>query len=588
MKRLLVLALSLAGCTASIGEPGVLGTSGGGGPNGAPAPRGSGRPGPNGSPAPIDPSMPIPTMPGAPPPVDPTQPPPPVPSGPACDQGPYPAHSEARRLTVAQYQNAIRDIFDGHLSASTLFPGSYGKSVTGFSTEPAINAVGQQDVESIMEAAEEVAVAAAAAMRTLLPCSATTADQSCVSTFVDKYVQRAFRRPIAADERATLLAAYQDARTGGATFAEGVAMMLALALESPEFLYVTESAAPAPGRALDAYELASRLSFFLWDSVPDDALRAQAASGALSDPATLAAAARRLLADPKADAAMTRLFREWTRTAVIKPGDKDSATFPSFDDALASSMAQSFDRFVVDQARTGTLQSFLTTDQTWVDAAMADFLGVPRPASGWQKVAVTGTPMSGLGTQPEFLASAAHPTDTSYVFRGRFFRKQLLCTEMGPPPANAQATFQMLPKPPDPTGKDLSMIVRANPACAACHDLMDPMGLSLEGYDAIGRFRMTYSSGKAIDPSGTIAGVGDHSLSFTDFADLSQKLAAEPVVSDCFSRQILRFTLSRKDDAQDTCSIEAIKRALATSQGSIAETLVALTQTDAFVRRIDP
>jgi len=503
-----------------------------------------------------------------------------------CSHGPYPAQLESRRLTVAQYQNAIRDVFGGKVTASAHYPGIYGKPLTGFTTEPAINDVGEQGAEEVVTAGEDVALSVAGALSQLLPCSVSKPDDACVDTFIDRFVARAWRRPLASAERDVLRGIYQGGRTDGATFSESVAMVAETALLSPQFLYVTEAASPAPGRPLDDYELAARLSFFLWDSVPDDALLALAQNGQLKDPVVRADNARRMLEDSRADATLSRLFREWTQTAVVSKSDKAPDVLPGFDDAYAASMAQSFDRFVADQARHGTLTSLLTSDEAWVDARMAGFFKVAAPASGWAKVKVTGAGLSGLGTQPEFLASAAHPADSSYVYRGRFFRKRLVCTDLGSPPANAQSAFAALQLPADATGKEKSEAVRANGTCGACHSLIDPIGLSLEGFDAVGHPRTMYASGRTIDTSGS-APVDDHAIKFDSFAPLSAALAREPVVATCVSRQLVRFTYSRPDGTTDACTVQAIADALG-GQGTLADALVAVVSNDTFQWRIDP
>jgi len=508
-----------------------------------------------------------------------------------CDKGPYPGAASARRLTTFEYKNAIRDIFDGKVAASTQYPGAYGKSETGFSTEPGINTIGEQGAENLMKASEDVAEAVAMSLAKLEPCagSATDPGETCATTFIDRFIKRAYRRPLSADERAQLLKTYRDGRASGANFTEAVAMLTSHALQTAQFLYITEAAAPAPGRALDSYELASRLSFLFWGSVPDDQLLESAASGSLNKSDALTGEARRLLGDPRADGSMQRLFREWTQTQMVAPGDKDHAMFPDFDDTLAASMEKSFDLFSADQMRGGTLATLLTTSETWADNTLAKFLGVAAPSGDWAKVALPSTRYAGLATQPAFLASAAHFNTTSYVFRGRFVRKRLLCTELAPPPANAQSAFDQIPKPQDPTGKDLSTAVTAVPLCGSCHKLIDPAGLALENFDAIGRYRATYPSGKPIDPSGRLDNVGDRgaSIAFSSQVDLWSALAREPDVAGCFAKQLVRFTLSRPDDVADVCAIQAVGDVLK-SGGQLGAALVGLTKSDTFQQRRDP
>lgn len=503
-----------------------------------------------------------------------------------CDKGPYPVTSSARRLTTVEYQNVIRDVFGGAVPASTKYPGKYGKSATGYSTEPALYDVGQQNVEDLMSAAEDVAEAVAGTLPTLLPCaSAADAGDACAGQYVDTVVRRAYRRPLADDERAALVATYQDGRASGATFTEAVAMMTAHALQSPQFLYVVEAAAPG-GRALDGYEIASRLSFYLWETIPDDALLAKAESGALATAEGRRVEAERMLADPRAEAVLRRFFREWTQTDDVSPGNKDPNVVPGFDDAYAQSMSESFDRFTLDQARNGTLGSLLTSRSVWVDANMAGFFGVPAPATGWAQVTLDDR-QSGLATQPLLMASAAHYADSSYVFRGRFIKKRLLCGELGAPPGNAQATFDALPKPTDPTGKDLSASVNAMPACAGCHTQLDPEGLSFENFGPLGEWRDAYPSGKPIDPSGAFSAQGIGEVSFSSYRDLLATLADRPEVAQCFGRQIVRFAMSRNDSMDDGCAAQAVGDFVAAGKGTLADGIVEMAASDSLAYRRD-
>jgi hypothetical protein len=503
-----------------------------------------------------------------------------------CDDKIYPVRVDGHRLTVMQYQNAIRDLFGGAVSASANYPGPFGKSQTGYSTEADLNAMSEQGTERAMVAAEDVAEQVAALVPSLLPC-ATSGDDACAQSFLDGYVQRAFRRPLAADETATLLAVYTDGRASGASFAEAIAFVTAVALQSPQFLYVIEGAA-TPMRALDGYELASRLSFAFADTIPDAALLQDAAAGKLGDRSTLAAHARRLLADPKSTGALARFFREWTQTVALEATDKDPTVYPAFDATLAQSMNESFDRFVTGELRdAGTLQTLLTSSELPIDAALAAHYGVAAPAAGFVTTALDPQRFDGLVTHPALLASLAHTNSSSYVFRGRFIRKRLLCDVIAPPPPNAMAEFATITLPQDPTGKDVSASVNARAGCTGCHSLMDPGGLALEHFDGMGKYRDSYASGKAIDPSGVLPAVGDHTLAFADHRALADALAKEPLVATCFQRQLVRFTVSRTDDAEDACAVQALGDALAANGGKLEEAFVALTQTDAFSYRVD-
>lgn len=500
-----------------------------------------------------------------------------------CDDAPHAAPTEGRRITLTQYQHAIAQIFGPAVAPSARYPGGHGASRTGYSTEPAISAIGAQGVEDLMLAAEDVAVEVAAALPGLLPCAATSPDEACAGRFIDRYGRRAYRRSLELAERQRLLDRFHEGRQSGASFTDAIALLTAYLLETPQFLYAMEDAAPSP-RALRPEELASRLSFLLWDSIPDDALLDAAAAGPLSVTREL----DRMLGAPAADATIARFFREWTGTTELKPGSKDLTTYPDLTDALAGSLNSSFDRFAQDQLKNGgTLSTLLTDPAAFVDAISAPFFGVPAPAAGrWEKAALDPTIYTGLATQPALLAALAHQQQGSFILRGKFVVERLLCQELGAPPPNAQSVFSGLPLPPSPTGKEVSASINANVGCAGCHTRLNPPGLAFERFDAVGHLIGSYPSGRAIDPSGALL-LGAASIPFADQVELMRALAARPEIEACFQRQLFRFALSRPDSLTDGCALQAMRDASQASGGQLRAGLEALVSSDAFNFKVD-
>jgi hypothetical protein len=506
------------------------------------------------------------------------------------DDTPDPSVSDLRRMTKAQYLNAVRDIFDDKVVASQTFPSGTDTSVTGFSTEAAISAPSQQNVEQVMNAAEEVAETTSKALTDLLPCATeTTPGLACANSFIDKYARRAFRRAPSDAERADLIDAFQGGAKMGASFPESIALLVDLMLQMPQFLYVVEEAAPG-GRALSGTEIASRLSFMFWDSIPDDELLSAAEDDQLSTAKEVVAQAKRLLASPKADTTFARFVREWSGAKQVTTANKDAATFPYFTPDYAKSMNESFDRFAIDILRSkGTLHDLLRSPDVFVDENMASFFGVPAPDSGtWAKATLDATRYTGVMTQPVLLASLAHSIESSYVFRGRTLRKRVLCTQLGSPPANAMAEFAKITLPKNPTGKEVSASVQARGSCAGCHSLMDPMGLAFEHFDALGHYRDKYASGRDIDPSGSVLMDSGDTITFADQSELMEEVSNDPAAQSCFAKQVFRFTMSRKEMNADACALQQIEDALASSNGDVAAALVAVTATDAFRYRMDP
>ncbi len=507
-----------------------------------------------------------------------------------CDDRRHPAATVLHRLTVRQYRNAIADLFQERVAPSPRYPSSYGKPVTGYSTEEVINQVGEQAAMQLMLAAEGVALEAEGQLPVLLPCSQLSAPgAACLDTFFSGLARKAYRRTLTADERAALQATFDDATLAGAPFSQAIAVTLAHLLQSPQFLYVVEDAA-GTGRALTGVELASRLSFTLWDSIPDEALLAAAEEGRLEEPAVLASEARRLFESPRAERGMTRFFREWTQTEELLASQKDPVAYPFFTPAYAASLSASFDRFVMGQLRrAGTLESLFTSAQVHVDAELAPAYGVAPPPQGeWRELALDGSRFAGLSTQPLLLAGHAHSLQSSFVLRGNFIQTRLLCTPMGAPPPDALAQFAAVTLPPDPTGKEVGAAITANAACAACHSLLNPAGLAYEHFDATGRWRDAYTSGRGIDVSGSLPGLQSGAVAFESPAELSRKLARAPEASACAATQLFRFTFSRAETQADACALQTVRDALDDGQGELGAALLALTTTDAFTWRADP
>jgi hypothetical protein len=186
------------------------------------------------------------------------------------------------------------------------------------------------------------------------------------------------------------------------------------------------------------------------------------------------------------------------------------------------------------------------------------------------------------------MASLAHTTTSSYVFRGRFIRERLLCQPIPPPPASAQTQFASIALPTNPTGRETSLAVRNNGTCGSCHNLIDPSGLAFEHFDGIGQYRASYDSGKAIDEGDVLTGVGGTTIQFSNHINLLEQLAASPTVEACFAAQIFRFSMSRTESKQDACAINQVQQAYAAQGDRLDTALLAFVMTNAFRSKVDP
>jgi hypothetical protein len=467
------------------------------------------------------------------------------------------------RLTSAEYDHTVHDLLgDTTRPASAFSPdekvGPFDANVLAPPSEVML--------EAYMHAAESLAAKGIEDIAALTGCGDTLGTDACADAFIEGFGARAYRRPLAPDQAARLRTAYDAGKTIDG-FAHGIELVVRAALQSPFFLYRVEVGAPvadAPGIAkLDGWEIASRLSYFLWDSMPDGELFAAAERGDLATPDGIEAHARRMLASPKAEPMISTFHVQWMGLGVTL--QKDVEAFPEFDDALIQSMRAETGLFATDviSSGDGTLSALLTASYTFADAPLAAIYGVDRgDADPDELVRVELDPAErgGLLTRLGVLSATSHIDRTSVVLRGRFLRTVVLCSPLPPPPADVDVSN---------VGAD-----RTKPPCNACHDLMDPLGRGLEQYDAIGRFF------DDADSDGKIVGT-DVDAPFQGGAELSARLAESAQVRDCVARQWFRFALGRPENAElDERSLDAIDAAF--EGGDLRELIVSLTLTDAF------
>ena len=374
-----------------------------------------------------------------------------------------------------------------------------------------------------------------------------------------------------------------DGATAGG-LAEGIARVTAVMMASPQFLYRLEPGAGAAADlpdavALSPYELATRLSYLLWGSMPDATLFDAAATGRLATPADLSREARRMLGDDRAHAIVSMFHAEWLGLDKLPSIDKDAVIYPLYTPALAGAFAQETNRFVDEVVwnREGTLGALLTAPYTFGDATLASFYGLPAPASDGL-IQTGGTQRAGLLTQGAFLAVYGKANQSDPVHRGRFVRERMLCTTPPPPPQN----IAIRPPALDPrlTTRQRFDQHTSDPACSGCHQLLDPIGFGFEHYDGMGRWRDT-EGGQPVDGSGTVTGT-DVDGDFDGAVQLAGKLAQSTEVQVCYATQWFRFGYGRGETDADGCSLHDLATAFAAAKGDVRELIVALTQTDAF------
>jgi len=365
-------------------------------------------------------------------------------------------------------------------------------------------------------------------------------DRTCQSTILTGFAKRAWRRPPQADEIARLLRLVDLAISQGDSVEQGLRLALQQVLVSPHFLFRVEldadptSTTPHP---LTDWELATRLSYFLWSTMPDEALFAAAEAGTLtSDPEELPGQARRMLADPKAVALTDNFAGQWLFTRALGDQDPDYTIFPDYDqpleDAMRAETRRYFQAFLMEDV---PMNQFLTADFTYVNDRLAEHYGLPLPGTDdLVRVSLTDSPRRGFLMQGSFLRVTSRPKRTSPVLRGKWVLDNLLCTPPRPPPPGVENLSEEMS-----TGsiRDRLEAHRANPICASCHRVMDPLGFGLDHFDAIGRYR-TEDTGVPIDASGELA----DGTPFTDGAQMTKLLAANPAVYRCMVQKLYTYT----------------------------------------------
>ena len=334
-------------------------------------------------------------------------------------------------------------------------------------------------------------------------------EQPCARTILSKLARRAYRRPVSDADLQPVMALYEAGRAKGA-FEGGIERGLRRILASPEFVFRVERdpADLAPGSVyrLTDLELASRLSFFLWSSVPDDRLITLAAQQRLHEPLVLDREVRRMLVDPKAEALVSNFAGQWLYLRNLKGVAPDPDLFHDFDDNLRQAFRREtellFESVIHDNRR---VLDLLTTDYTYVNERLARHYGIPGVyGSRFRRVAIEDDARKGLLGQGSILTITSHANKTSPVLRGKWILENLLGTPPPPPPPNVPPLAEK-----NADGKVLSVRAqmeqhRSNPVCATCHKVMDPLGFALENFDAVGAWRVT-DAGLRIDPSSQLA-----------------------------------------------------------------------------------
>lgn len=371
-------------------------------------------------------------------------------------------------------------------------------------------------------------------------------EADCLEQVIGNFVPRAFRRPLSKAEVTTFMGFADIARDHGGGFEEALHLVVSASLLSPHFLFRVERDLDENEIwPLNPWELASRLSYFLWSSMPDATLFARAADETLLEDEVLRAEIRRMLDDPRANSLVEDFAGQWLSIRALDDTFKDTGSYPEFDDELRSAMRSERSLFFESVLRENRpLSELLLADYSYANRRLAEFYGLSAAGDEFERIELSDSPRRGMLMQAGLLSVLAHPTSTSPVRRGKWVLEKLLCQAPPPPPGDVE-----IPEIPPGGGKTMKEKLarhREDPSCAGCHQLMDPIGLAFEHFDAIGRHRLD-DQGMEIETEGTLStGEG-----FAGAADLAELIAGDERFPACAVEQMLTYALGRGPRAGD-------------------------------------
>ena len=483
----------------------------------------------------------------------------------ACEAA---VQEQVRRLSAFEYTRALSDLvgvqFDENLLPATSVSTTFATAEDALGSSPLL-VDGQFDAS---QAAADAVLATLEAGKgaSLLGCE--TSEPACVDDFIDRFGKEAFRRPVVAEEHERLRALYDELTPG-----EGINVALATLVQaiilSPRFGFHVEERTSSG--VVDGWSIASRMSFFLWSSAPDEELLAAAEANTLADPSVRDEQARRMLKDPRARENVVRFFRELLDLDHLASLAPLAEEYPQWTETLRAELYEETDRFVetIVFEQNGTFADLLTS--RWVEAGpeLSALYGI---ASGSNELPPE---RAGMLTRAGFLATKSHAVQPSPVFRGLAVINRFYCLEIAPPPpdvADVVADVETV------TNRDRYAAHTSDPACAGCHDQIDSIGFTLEGFDAIGAYR-THDNGQPVDATGVVL-----SQDIDGGAELSAALAGSDAVAECAVTQWLQFTRGHELEGGESCTRDAIAAQFPAGKGTVQDLLVTIVRSDLFTQ----
>jgi hypothetical protein len=509
-----------------------------------------------------------------------------------CQQKTTPQSSPItiRRLNRSEYDNTIRDLLGVDYQPGEDFPAD--DIGLGFDNIADVLSLPPLLMEKYLEAAEEVVakvVGEPEAKQRLIICQPddSKSRHDCTREFVQIFGKRALRRPLQAAEVDRLCELAGLAERHGASYEQGIELIVQALLISPNFLFRIEIDGDeddiSQTRLLTDYELATRLSYFLWSTMPDDELMALADAGRLRDEAVLAEQIERMLQDAKANALVENFAGQWLQLRQLTKATPDPGQYADFDESLREAMlgeTKTFFDTIMRQDR--SILELIDSEYTFVNARLARHYGIDGIVGDeFQRVPLTDRRRGGLLTQASILTLTSNPTRTSPVKRGKWILENILGTPPPPPP----------PDVPDLAEEDDMELLgslrermeqhRSNPSCAVCHKKMDALGFGFENFDGIGRWR-DRDGRYEIDPSGELPG----GVTFSGPGELKAILRdMKRQFTRCLAEKLLIYALGRGLESQDRCVVDDIVSSVENSGYRFSSLVAAIVASDPFRHR---
>jgi hypothetical protein len=515
------------------------------------------------------------------------------PGGPAVDAGPDAPTCDvnlplpARLMTRQEYNLTVGDLLFNHTRPADTLPEE--NNVLGFDNNAEYHQAAPILVEGFMTLAEALSAEVVANnIQYVAPCDvAQLGEASCREVFLSYFGRRAFRRPLTDAETQLFRDLFTEVR-GTGTYADAVRLVVQAFLQSPQFLYRIETPDPAEDPAaryaLTPDALASRLSYFLWGTMPDEVLIQAAVDGELDTREGVLSQVARMITDPRARESVRHFHKQWLFLNRLDNATKDGMeAYPGGMASLMQDLKESMLAFVdaAFWADGDAVSTMLSSSDLYLNSALGPEFGFSSGlGSDFTPVGASTDERAGLLTQPALMSILAHPDQSSPIHRGIFVREKMLCEVLPPPPND------ILIEPPDPdpnaTTRERFAQHTEEPLCQGCHELIDPIGFGFEAYDEMGRFR-TEENGLPIDVSGSLLYTNTPEIEgeFNGAVELSLRLATADQVKACIGTQWYRYAFNKGETVADACRVQEVRDALI-ANGNFKEMLTAIAASDGF------